>query len=161
MFGRLLGLYAICTFSAEFCQLQNSLCVQVLRSPILAESLHGTLAVGVSQTLQRGTRNRITELLQSAPPVFGSAAITLGVGPHTSLNSWPLEPYSAINFGSFLTAFVQHSKHLASRLPALFEQQSNCTHMAFKMHSEHYDSILNILTVFQHPSCIRELIHSV
>jgi len=30
----------------EFCQLQNSLCVQVLRSPILAALLHGTPAVG-------------------------------------------------------------------------------------------------------------------
>jgi len=46
----------------EFCQVQNSLCVQVLRSPILAALLHGTWAVGVSQTLQRGTRNGIMEL---------------------------------------------------------------------------------------------------
>jgi len=38
----------------EFCQVQNSLCVQVLRSPILAALLHGTRAVGVSQTLRRG-----------------------------------------------------------------------------------------------------------
>jgi len=36
----------------EFCQVQNSLCVQVLRSPILAALLHGTRAVGVSQTLR-------------------------------------------------------------------------------------------------------------
>ena len=34
----------------EFCQMQNSLCVQVLRSPILAALLHGTRAVRVSQT---------------------------------------------------------------------------------------------------------------
>jgi len=33
---------------------QNSLCVQVLRSSILAALLHGTRAVGVSQTLRRG-----------------------------------------------------------------------------------------------------------
>jgi len=38
----------------EFCQVQNSLCVQVLRS-ILAALVHGTRAVGVSQTLRRGT----------------------------------------------------------------------------------------------------------
>ena len=31
----------------EFCQVQNSLCVQVLRSPILAALLHGTRAAGV------------------------------------------------------------------------------------------------------------------
>jgi len=43
---------------------QNSLCVQVLRSPILAALLHGTGAVGLIQTLRRGTRtkNGITEL---------------------------------------------------------------------------------------------------
>jgi len=48
----------------EFCQLQNSLCAQVLmRFPILAALLHGTRAVGVSQTLRRGIRKGITELL--------------------------------------------------------------------------------------------------
>jgi len=46
----------------EFCQVQNSLCIQVSRSAILAASLHGTRAVGVSQTLWRGTRSGITEL---------------------------------------------------------------------------------------------------
>jgi len=59
----------------EFCQVQNSLCVQVLRSPILAAILHGTRLVGVSQTLWRSTE---------APPIFGRAAITLGIGPHSS-----------------------------------------------------------------------------
>jgi len=69
----------------EFCQLQNSLSVQVLRSPILAALLHGTRAMGVSQTLRRGTRNGITELSQRAPTVLGRAAITLGIGSHSSL----------------------------------------------------------------------------
>jgi len=32
----------------EFCQVQNSLCVQVLHFPILAALLHGTQAVGVT-----------------------------------------------------------------------------------------------------------------
>jgi len=53
---------------AEFCPVQNSLYVQVLRSPILSALLHGTPAAGVSQTLRRGTRNGITELSQRAPP---------------------------------------------------------------------------------------------
>jgi len=42
----------------EFYQVQSSLCVQVLRSPILAALLHGTRAVGVSQTLWRGIFTR-------------------------------------------------------------------------------------------------------
>jgi len=70
MFGHFLGWYTIYTFSGalvplrEFCQVQNSLCVQVLHSPILAALLHSTRVVSVSQTLQHGTRNGITELLQ-------------------------------------------------------------------------------------------------
>ena len=65
----------------EFCPVQNSLYVQVLRSPILTALglLHGTPAEGVSQTLRRDTRNGITELSQRAPPIFGRAAITLGI----------------------------------------------------------------------------------
>jgi len=68
----------------EFRHVQNSLYVQVLRSPILAALLHGTPTAGVSQTLRRGTRNGITEFSQRAPPIFGWAAITLGIGPHSS-----------------------------------------------------------------------------
>jgi len=55
MFGHLLGWYTIYTFlgalvPTEFCQVQNSLYIQVLRSPILAALLHGSQAAGVSQT---------------------------------------------------------------------------------------------------------------
>ena len=66
-------------------QVQNSLYVQFLRSPILATLLHGTPAADVSQTMWRGTRSGITELSQKAPPIFGWAAITLGISPHSSL----------------------------------------------------------------------------
>jgi len=57
----------ICIFGGscpltEFYLVQNSLCVQVLRSPVLATLLYGTRAMGFSQTLQHGTRNEITEL---------------------------------------------------------------------------------------------------
>jgi len=69
---------------SEFCPVQNSLYVQVLRSRILAALLHGTPAAGVSQILRRGTRNWITKLSQTAPPILGRAAITLGIGPHAS-----------------------------------------------------------------------------
>jgi len=39
---------------------------------VLAALLYGTLVVGVSQTAA----------LNRAPPIFGGAAITLGIGPH-------------------------------------------------------------------------------
>ena len=67
MFDRLLDWYTIYTFRTlsplmEFCQVQNSLCVQILRYPILAALLHVSRAADVSQTLRCGTRNGITEL---------------------------------------------------------------------------------------------------
>jgi len=40
---------------------------------VLAALLHGTLVVGVSQ---------LCGVEQRAPPIFGRAAITLGIGPH-------------------------------------------------------------------------------
>ena len=62
----------------EFCQVQHSLCVQVLRSPILAALLHGTLVVGVSQTLRALNRGRqLGSLLQAiANPDYFSKAQT-------------------------------------------------------------------------------------
>jgi len=82
MFGRLLGCYTIYIFGGscpltEFCQVQNSLYVQVLRSLIFATLLHNIPAAFVSQTLRCATRNRVKELSQRAPPVFGWAAIFL------------------------------------------------------------------------------------
>jgi len=76
MFGRLLGWYTIYAFwglfpLTEICQVQNSLCVQVLRSLILVALLHGTRAAAVSQTLWRGTRNGIMELSMRAPLIIG------------------------------------------------------------------------------------------
>ena len=44
---------------------------------VLAVLLHGSLVVGVSQT---------GGVEQTALPIFGRAAITLGVGPHSSRN---------------------------------------------------------------------------
>ena len=87
MFGRLLGWYIFggsCPLM-EFCQLQNSLCFQVLRFPILAALPHGTRAAAVRQTLWHGTRNGIMELSQRTPPIFGWAAIMLGISLHSSL----------------------------------------------------------------------------
>jgi len=109
-FGRILRCYTIyffrgCCPLTEFCRVQNSLYVQVLRSLILPALLHGTPeAAGVSQTLRRDTRNGIimtalwngtghyifilwflyVYLLSSFFPRLISPAITLGIGPHSS-----------------------------------------------------------------------------
>jgi len=59
MFGRLMWyIFGGSCPLTEFCQVQNSRCVQVMRSPILAALLHGTRAVGVSKTLGRGIFTR-------------------------------------------------------------------------------------------------------
>ena len=42
---------------------------------LLAALLHGSLVVGVSQTLR---------VEQRVPPMFGRATIRLGIGPHSS-----------------------------------------------------------------------------
>jgi len=39
---------------------------------------------GAPAKLRHGTRNGITELSQRVPLIFGRAAITLGIGPHSS-----------------------------------------------------------------------------
>ena len=50
--GRLLYIFGCCCPVTEFYHVQNSLCVQVLRSPILAALLHSTRVVGISQSLR-------------------------------------------------------------------------------------------------------------
>jgi len=54
---------------------QNSLYIQLLRSPVLAALLHGTPAAGVSQTLRRGKKNAITQLSQRVPLICGPPCI--------------------------------------------------------------------------------------
>jgi len=49
IFGGFSGLLPL----TEFCPVQNSLYVQVLRSPVLPALLHGTPAAGVSETFRR------------------------------------------------------------------------------------------------------------
>jgi len=91
VFGRLLCYSTLYThFGGSwpltgFFQVQNSLCVQVLALSYIGSITAWHRAVGVSQTLRRGTRNAIKELSQRAPPIFGRSAITLGIGPHSSL----------------------------------------------------------------------------
>jgi len=65
-----------CSPTRNFATCKKSLCVQVLRSSILAALLHGTPAAG---------SDKLCGVEQRAPPIFGSAAITLGLGPHSSI----------------------------------------------------------------------------
>jgi len=77
----------------EFCQVQNSLCVQLLRSSTLEALLHGTGAVGVSQTLRRGRRNGITEL--SLLVIFNKGCHLYSEGRH---HVYGIGPYSSSFF---------------------------------------------------------------
>jgi len=56
--------------------------------PSLALSYIGSVtALQSNQTLRRGTGNGIMELSQRAPSIFGWAAVTMGIGPHSSFNT--------------------------------------------------------------------------
>jgi len=82
LYIHLLGLLPL----TEFRHVQIWLCDQVLHSYYWQRYCmalqHSSEA---SQTLWRCTRNGIMELSQRAPPIFGWAAITLGIGPYSSL----------------------------------------------------------------------------
>ena len=93
IFGRLLGWYTVYTSLGAFAPDRILPRAKFTLHPSLAFSyiaalLHGTPAVGLSQTLRRGTRNG----MQRAPHIFCWAAITLGIGPHSScgIASWDL-----------------------------------------------------------------------
>jgi len=73
---------------------------QPVQRVILAALLHGTAAKGLSQTLQCGTRNGITKLSQTAQPIFGRAAIRLGIGPHSSFFFFLLRVLEVDCYGS-------------------------------------------------------------
>jgi len=131
MFGRLPGGYTIYTFLGvlaltEFCQVQNSFCVQVLRFPILAALLHCTREIGVIQTLRRGTRNWITQL--SLLVIFNrgrhlysaGAAITLSIGPHSSVRIFSFCTLTAVN----VVKLVRSSQVYRSEQPPLFATHS-------------------------------------
>ena len=91
IFDRLLELYIIYTFSGalapltEFCHVQNSLCIQVLRSSILAASLRAVLGTeqrtsaklcGVVQGMELGNFRRGRHLYSPGrPPRLASADI--------------------------------------------------------------------------------------
>jgi len=69
----------------QFCQVQSLLCVQVLRYHSIGSVTARHLSTVRQPNLRRGTRNGIKKLSQRAPPVFGRAAVRLGIGPHSSL----------------------------------------------------------------------------
>jgi len=95
LFGRLLGCYTIYIHFRGLLPPHGILphakfaLRQILHSPILTVLLHGTPAAGLSQTLRRGRRNGIMELSHRALPIFGWAAVMLGIGPHSSFNIEP------------------------------------------------------------------------
>jgi len=107
-FGRLLGWYTIYTFLGALAPtftLRPSLAFSYSRSVTAWHSSSGCQPNFVS--LWHGTRNWIMELLQRAPPIFGWAAITLGIGPHCS-------------FLFFLQCIVLGTAHSFISMPCFF-----------------------------------------
>jgi len=65
-----------CCSLTEFCQLQNSLCVQVAFSYCTALEQRP-----FSETLRRGTMNGVMELSQRAPPIYSARGHHVGHRP--------------------------------------------------------------------------------
>jgi len=91
MIDHLLGWYTISlyTFSRALASWRNfALCKThfTFKSCVLLywQCYCTALQQWASAKLRRGTRNGIRELSQRALPIFGWAAITLGIGPHSS-----------------------------------------------------------------------------
>jgi len=76
-----------CCPITEFCQVQNSLCVQVLRSPVLTALLHGTRAFCVSKSLRGRTSNGITELSQRAHQ-YSAGRPSRWASAHVVVSAW-------------------------------------------------------------------------
>jgi len=74
----------------EFCQVQNSLCVQVLRSHIGYWQRHCT-------ALQQRASAKLCGVVKRAPPrpIFDRAAITLGIDPYSSYLYTMIRPFVA------------------------------------------------------------------
>jgi len=83
MLGRLLGWYTIYSFSGALAR-DGILPRAIFKSFVVlfCQRYCTALQQRASAKLRRGTRNGITELSHTAPPIFGLAAITLGIGPH-------------------------------------------------------------------------------
>jgi len=64
--------------TAEICWRVWGTPANINRFHVLAALLHGTLVMGVSQTF--------CAVEQRVPPIFGRAAIPLGIGPHSSFS---------------------------------------------------------------------------
>ena len=133
----------------EFYQVQNSLCMPVLRSPILPTLLYGTWAVGVSQTLRRGTRNGITELslrrgchLYSVgrPSRLASAHILLCIYRYFVATCISLLNMRLTTFSRHMNGQMPiHSRTMLSQAWPRYSQTNISFNMNFVRFVEHYN----------------------
>ena len=128
--------------------MQNSLCIQVLHSHILAALLHGTRAVGMSQILRHSTRNGIKELLYRALPILGRTAIMLGIDPHSSLFCYCWVMCMVINATQEIT--VSYHKHVQCSQKV---DTMNCSYRVRHIISEH--ELTFTFAICCHPSACR------
>jgi len=116
MFGRFLGWYTIYTFSGavapqrNFARCKIYFASQVSRSPILPpytalEQRPSGKRYFIMWYVHR-TRNKITELSLRAPPIFAFAAITLGIGPHSSVISFTVNGVNCVFGRPFVKRFA-------------------------------------------------------
>ena len=100
-----INIFGSCCCLTECCNVQNSLCIQLLRSPTLAALLHGTRAVGASQTAAFSKGRRPTfyyRLLQSLVPDIASLdrySVAFSVSRHLmAISLFPVLPKPEVVF---------------------------------------------------------------
>jgi len=71
-----------CCFLTEICHVQNSLCIQVLRSPYWYRYC--------TAPQQWASATKLCDVEHRAPPIFGRTTITSDIGPHSSCVIWAI-----------------------------------------------------------------------
>ena len=123
----------------EFCQVQNSLCVQVLRSPILAALLHGTRAraVGVSQTAEF---SRVRHLHSAGRPSRWASAHNAHILVDRYLTSFTTSRKYLSLVHEYLSGVCRFLEAHASRIVLFFEnlypEMTCCMRCYYKVHAK-------------------------
>ena len=84
MFGCLLGWYIICTFSGALAPDGILSCAKFTLRPSIAFSYIGSVTARHSTSEREPSCSCNCGTFAGAPPIFGWAAKTLGIGPHSS-----------------------------------------------------------------------------
>ena len=108
IFGRLLGWYAVYTFLAALAPWRNFARCKIHCAPKSCILLYWQR---YCTALEQWASAKLS-VDQRAPPIFGRAAITLGIGPHSSFLSNAYHVVWAVAHICYLTCTYQATRHV-------------------------------------------------